>query len=85
MKRHLEGCRNPNFPELARGVSVTAGLPDKARLPVRTSTSAKSLQIHGFDRERRSVILTLGMIEEHGRHLPVGADTSGVMYDANGA
>ena len=25
------------------------------------------------------------MIEEHGPHLPVGADTLGVMYEANGA
>jgi creatinine amidohydrolase/Fe(II)-dependent formamide hydrolase-like protein len=70
---------------LARGVSVTAGRLTKRAFPFEHPTSAKSLQIHGFDRERRSVILTLGMIEEHGLHLPVGADTFGVMYDANGA
>ena len=29
-------------------------------------------------------ILPVGMIEEHGPHLPVGADTFGVLFEANG-
>jgi creatinine amidohydrolase len=41
-------------------------------------------QIHAFDRQRTLFILPVGMIEQHGPHLPVGADTIGVMYEANG-
>ena len=42
-------------------------------------------QIDALDRERTLFILPVGMIEEHGPHLPVGADTLGVTYEANGA
>ena len=42
-------------------------------------------QIDAFDRERTMFILPVGMIEQHGPHLPVGADTLGVMYEAQGA
>jgi creatinine amidohydrolase len=42
-------------------------------------------QIDALDRERTVFILPVGMIEEHGPHLPVGSDTFGVMYEANGA
>jgi creatinine amidohydrolase len=42
-------------------------------------------QIDAFDRERTLFILPVGVIEEHGPHLPVGADTIGVTYEANGA
>jgi creatinine amidohydrolase/Fe(II)-dependent formamide hydrolase-like protein len=42
-------------------------------------------QIDALDRERTLFILPVGMIEEHGPHLPVGADTFGVTYEANGA
>jgi creatinine amidohydrolase len=41
-------------------------------------------QIDALDRQRTLFILPVGMIEEHGPHLPVGADTLGVMYEANG-
>jgi creatinine amidohydrolase len=40
-------------------------------------------QIDAFDRQRTLFILPMGMIEQHGPHLPVGADTIGVMYEAN--
>ena len=40
-------------------------------------------QIDAFDRERTLFILPMGMIEQHGPHLPVGADTIGVAYEAN--
>ena len=40
-------------------------------------------QIDALDRERTLFILPAGMIEEHGPHLPVGADTLGVMYEAD--
>jgi creatinine amidohydrolase len=42
-------------------------------------------QIDALDRQRTLFLLPVGMIEEHGPHLPVGADTFGVMYEANGA
>ncbi len=42
-------------------------------------------QIDALDRERTLFIMPVGMIEEHGPHLPVGADTLGVMYEANAA
>jgi creatinine amidohydrolase len=42
-------------------------------------------RIDAFDRQRTLFILPVGMIEQHGPHLPVGADTIGVTYEANGA
>jgi creatinine amidohydrolase/Fe(II)-dependent formamide hydrolase-like protein len=42
-------------------------------------------EIDALDRQRTLFILPLGMIEQHGPHLPVGADTIGVMYEANAA
>ena len=42
-------------------------------------------QIDALDRQRTLFILPVGMIEQHGPHLPVGADTLGVMYEADGA
>ena len=41
------------------------------------------LQIDAFDRQRTLFLLPLGMLEQHGPHLPVGADTIGVTYEAN--
>ena len=42
-------------------------------------------QIDALDRERTLFILPVGILEEHGPHLPVGADTLAVTYEANGA
>jgi creatinine amidohydrolase len=42
-------------------------------------------EIDALDRQRTMFILPMGMIEEHGPHLPVGADTFGVTYEADGA
>jgi creatinine amidohydrolase len=42
-------------------------------------------QINAFDRQRTLFILPVGMIEQHGPHLPVGADTIGVRYEVSGA
>ena len=39
-------------------------------------------QIEALDRERTMFILPMGMLEQHGPHLPVGADTLGVMSEA---
>jgi creatinine amidohydrolase/Fe(II)-dependent formamide hydrolase-like protein len=41
-------------------------------------------QIDAFDRQRTMFLLPVGMIEEHGPHLPVGADTLAVIYEADG-
>jgi creatinine amidohydrolase len=41
-------------------------------------------QIDTLDREPTLFILPVGMIEEHGPHLPVGADTFGVTHKADG-
>ena len=37
-------------------------------------------RIQALDRERTMFILPVGMVEQHGPHLPVGADTLGVTY-----
>ena len=42
-------------------------------------------EIDALDRQRTLFILPVGMIEEHGPHLPVGADTFGVTYETAGA
>src|SRR5688572_27431932 len=42
-------------------------------------------QIDALDRQRTLFILPVGMIEQHGPHLPVGADTFGVTYEIDGA
>ena len=39
-------------------------------------------QIEAFDRQRTLFILPVGMIEQHGPHLPIGADTIGVTDEA---
>ena len=41
--------------------------------------------IDAFDRQRTLFILPVGMVEQHGPHLPVGADTIAVVYEANEA
>ena len=41
-------------------------------------------QIDALERERTLVVLPVGMLEQHGPHLPVGADTIAVLYEANG-
>ena len=41
-------------------------------------------QIDALDRERTMFILPIGMLEEHGPHLPIGADTFGVAFEAEG-
>jgi len=40
--------------------------------------------INALDRNRTLFLLTVGMLEEHGPHLPIAADTIGVEYEARG-
>jgi creatinine amidohydrolase len=42
-------------------------------------------EIDALDRQRTLFVLPVGMIEQHGPHLPVGADTIGVTGEANEA
>jgi creatinine amidohydrolase len=39
-------------------------------------------QVDALDRRRTLFILPVGMIEEHGPHLPIGTDTIGLTYEA---
>lgn len=45
-------------------------------------TESTWTDIDGLPRDRTLFLLVLGMLEEHGPHLPVGADTFGVEYEA---
>jgi creatinine amidohydrolase/Fe(II)-dependent formamide hydrolase-like protein len=40
-------------------------------------------QIDALNRQLTLFILPVGMLEQHGPHLPVGADTIGIMHEAN--
>ena len=51
--------------------------PESTRL-----TSSPGPQIDALERQRTLFILPVGMIEQHGPHLPVGADTIAVTYEA---
>jgi creatinine amidohydrolase len=64
---------------------ATPGTSAPARSKVYTLEELTWTQIDALNRDRTLFILPVGMIEEHGPHLPVGADTLGVTYEANGA
>jgi creatinine amidohydrolase len=89
----------PRQLSLAVVICVASVLPASAQEKP-TSPSDKSLrdpsriykldeltwpQIDALARQRTLFILPLGMIEQHGPHLPVGADTIGVTYEADRA
>jgi creatinine amidohydrolase len=40
-------------------------------------------QVDALDRQWTMFILPMGMLEEHGPHLPIGADTIGIMFEAD--
>ena len=40
-------------------------------------------QVDALDRNRTMFLLTVGMLEQHGPHLPIGADTFGVSHETN--
>jgi creatinine amidohydrolase len=64
---------------------ATPGTSAPARSNIYTLQELTWPQIDALNRDRTLFILPMGMIEEHGPHLPVGADTLGVTYEANGA
>ena len=63
--------------------------PPRGSIPARSNTYKLDEltwpEIDALNRERTLFILPVGMIEQHGPHLPVGADTFGVIYEAEGA
>ena len=74
--------------------SGTAAARDQGPTQNTVSTSAPRVyrleeltwrQIEAFERQRTLFILPVGMIEQHGPHLPVGADSIAVMYEATEA
>ena len=75
------------------GGSATSALaqatPGTAAAPARSNLYALEEltwpRIDALNRDRTLFILPVGMIEEHGPHLPVGADTLGVAYEAKNA
>ena len=57
-----------------------------ARAPTRIVTIGELTwqDIDALDRNRTLFLLTIGMLEEHGPHLPIASDTFGVEYEARG-
>lgn len=59
--------------------------PSRADAPTRVLDLEKLSwpQIAALDRSRTLFVLPVGMVEQHGPHLPVGADTLAVLHEAN--
>lgn len=55
---------------------------DRSAGPVVRIGESTWQDIDAFDREKTLFLLTLGMLEEHGPHLPIAADTLAVEYEA---
>ena len=73
-------CRLAMIALAVLGSSTCAG-----RQPAARNLQMEDLtwvQVDALDRERTVVILPIGMVEEHGPHLPVGSDSFGVRYEA---
>ena len=66
-------------------VTPPRGRPATSPSRIYNLEELRAPQIESLDRERTLFILPVGMLEVHGPHLPVGADTLGVVYEANAA
>jgi creatinine amidohydrolase len=66
----------------AIGASASHGQQPSAR--VYRLDELRWPQVEALDRERTMFILPIGMLEEHGPHLPIGSDTFGVAFEAAG-
>jgi creatinine amidohydrolase len=72
------------------GLAIACALgaaPSHAQPPAARILNLEELrfpQIDALDRERTMFILPIGMLEEHGPHLPIASDTFGVMFEADG-
>src|SRR5262245_17785425 len=64
--------------------------PDPGRMNTAAAASGQVLaigdltweDIDALNRDKTLFLLTVGMLEEHGPHLPIAADTIGVEYEA---
>ena len=65
--------------------TTAASQQREARSRIHKLDELTASQVAALDRERTMFILPVGMLEQHGPHLPIGADTLGVLYEANGA
>lgn len=73
---------------LTSTVLVTATASSQPRAPrsaIHELDELTAPQVAALDRERTLFILPVGMLEQHGPHLPIGADTLAVVYEADGA
>ena len=66
-------------------VCALAVLPSPAQdPPVHRLEELTWPRIDKLNRDRTLFILPIGMLEEHGPHLPIGSDTFGVVFEAEG-
>ena len=70
-------CSRGEAPPARDGTAVASGILKVEELSFPA--------IDALDRERTLIILPVGILEEHGPHLPVGADSLAVLYEADGA
>jgi creatinine amidohydrolase len=65
-------------------LSAFEGSPAHAQVDTRIYKLAELRwpQIDALDRDRTMFVLPIGMLEEHGPHLPIGSDTFGVAFEA---
>src|SRR5262245_23808781 len=66
----------------ALATATAASQQPGARSTIHRLEELTAAQIAALDRARTLFILPVGMLEQHGPHLPVGADTLGVVYEA---
>ena len=74
-----------SFADLARAQGTRGGGAAPAGSKIYRLEELTWPQIDALNRDRTMFILPVGMIEQHGPHLPVGADTLAMTYEANGA
>jgi creatinine amidohydrolase len=65
--------------------TATAAPQQRPRSTIHKLDELDASQVAALDRERTIFILPVGMLEQHGPHLPIGADTLAVVFEANGA
>ena len=70
---------------IALATATAASQQRATRSTIHTLDEMTAPQIAALDRERTVFILPVGMLEQHGPHLPIGADSLAVVHEANGA
>ena len=64
--------------------TVSASQPQQPSSRIYKLAELRWPQIDALDRDRTLFILPVGMLEEHGPHLPIASDTFGVTFEADG-